>query len=347
MGEDRTDQPGPTNQRVTVPEAAELLDITAEAVRMRIKRGTLRSERQGGRVFVMLGQSQPTDRPDEPTTLISEMRSRIQFLEDELQRKDAILLNMTEAMKALSPPTQEAPSEAREPPQTVEEVPERATPQQAEAESQEGVERPQQRSGWLAPVDKLPWWHYVVGIIAVFLAAFFPPAANLIADYTIPTLALYVILLGAAWAVTGAFGFWVGFRQRIRRFWPQIISIGAVVGAVAGLGVIAYLVGVRGLRVDLIGNQVTILGLVVLYALPAWLLFVSASLLGNTWQRRRIGRISGTTPASPVSRTRQGAGQQPRKDLTPAQQAMLGWGGTIISALITLVGTIIAVRSGP
>ena len=63
-----------------MPEAAELLGITVEAVRMRIKRGTLRSERQGGRVFVLLGQSQPTDRPDEPTTLISEMRSRIQFL---------------------------------------------------------------------------------------------------------------------------------------------------------------------------------------------------------------------------------------------------------------------------
>jgi hypothetical protein len=42
------------------------------------------------------------------------------LLEDELQRKDAILLNMTEAMKALNPPAQEAPPEARESPQTVE-----------------------------------------------------------------------------------------------------------------------------------------------------------------------------------------------------------------------------------
>ena len=88
---------------------------------MRIKRGTLRAQRQAGRVFVLLGQSQPTDQPTEPTTLISEMRSRIQFLEEELQRKDAILLNMTEAMKALSPPPQETPSEARESPETVEE----------------------------------------------------------------------------------------------------------------------------------------------------------------------------------------------------------------------------------
>jgi hypothetical protein len=142
VGEDRTGQPNSTNQRVTVSEAAEILGITPEAVRMRIKRNTLRSERQAGRVFVLLGQDRPTDRPGEPTTLISEMRSRIQFLEDELQRKDAILLNMTEAMKALSPPSQEAPSDERESPQTVEEEPERAEPRPSTSESQEGVQRP-------------------------------------------------------------------------------------------------------------------------------------------------------------------------------------------------------------
>jgi len=124
-----------------VPEAAELLGITAEAVRMRIKRGTLRSERQGGRVFVLLGQSQPTDRPDEPTTLISEMRSRIQFLEDELQRKDAILLNMTEAMKALSPP--------QEPPES----PERDAPSPTPTEAPEGPQGGVQR----------PWWRKIFG----------------------------------------------------------------------------------------------------------------------------------------------------------------------------------------
>ena len=142
MGEDRTDRPGATNQRVTVPEAAELLGITAEAVRMRIKRGTLRSERQGGRVFVLLGRGQPTDRPDEPTTLISEMRSRIQFLEDELQRKDAILLNMTEAMKALNPPAQAAPSDERESPQTVEEQKGGAHPHPSAPGAQESLQRP-------------------------------------------------------------------------------------------------------------------------------------------------------------------------------------------------------------
>jgi len=142
VGEERTGQPGPTNQRVTVPEAAEILGITAEAVRMRIKRGTLHSERQAGRVFVLLGQGQPTDRPSEPKALISEMRSRIQFLEDELQRKDAILLNMTEAMKALSPPTQEAPSDERESPQAADEEQQRVAPRPAPAGPQESTQKP-------------------------------------------------------------------------------------------------------------------------------------------------------------------------------------------------------------
>jgi hypothetical protein len=145
VGEDRTGQPNATNQRVTVSEAAEALGITPEAVRMRIKRGTLRSERQAGRVFVLLGSEQPADQPTAPLggsgALISEMRSRIQFLEDELQRKDAILLNMTEAMKALSPPSQETPPEERESPQTVGEEQERVVPQPATSGAQESTWR--------------------------------------------------------------------------------------------------------------------------------------------------------------------------------------------------------------
>src|SRR5829696_3200438 len=59
--------------------------------------------------------------------------------------------------------------EPRESPETAEEVPDRAEPRPATGGAQEGTERPQQRGGWLAPVDKLPWWHYVVGFSLVFL----------------------------------------------------------------------------------------------------------------------------------------------------------------------------------
>jgi hypothetical protein len=51
------------------------------------------------------------------------MRERIVFLERELERKDAILLNMTEAMEAIAPPAQEEAPEPPEAPQTATEQP--------------------------------------------------------------------------------------------------------------------------------------------------------------------------------------------------------------------------------
>ena len=148
MEEDRTGQPGPTNQRVTVPEAAELLGITAEAVRMRIKRGTLRSQRQGGRVFVLLGQGQPTeqptDRPDEPNALISQMQGRIDSLERQLKEaaerdreNRRIIVALTSRIPAI-----EAPQDAQD-------VTERAEPRSYAAGPQEGAQR--------------PWWRRVLG----------------------------------------------------------------------------------------------------------------------------------------------------------------------------------------
>jgi len=150
VGEDRTGGPGPTNQRVTVPEAAELLGITAEAVRMRIKRGTLRSERQGGRVFVLLGQGQPTEQTTERTgptedrtaELIDTLRE--QLSEERQAHAEARRLLMA-ALERI-PPQLEAP---RESPQTVEEEPEGSEPRPATVESQEGAQR--------------PWWRRVFG----------------------------------------------------------------------------------------------------------------------------------------------------------------------------------------
>jgi len=327
-------------------EAADILGVSKEAVRKRVIRGTLRSDtEEDGRRYVYLdagGDESPTSAPD---ALISEMHSRIQFLEDELRRKDAILLNMTEAMKALNRPAQEAPPEARESPQTAEEAPDRAEPQPAMGGTQEGTEHPQQRGGWLAPVDKLPWWQYVLGLCLVFPATFLVggTADQLYDMGYFPRFALAAALAGI-WTVPGVIGFWVGIRQRILRLWSQIIPFGALIPIEVILAVYVYLKTWEDTSGLDLTDSASVTGL---FGLPGWLLFVSGALIGNSWQRRRIGRISDTTPASPVSRTIQGAAQQTRKDLTPTQQAVLGWGGAIISALITLVGTIISVRSGP
>jgi excisionase family DNA binding protein len=148
------------HDRLTIQEAAHRLGVSESAVRKRIKRGTLQREKtEDGRVLVyMESASAPGTeevRTPERDVLISEMQERLAFLEreldvrtEEIRRRDTIIMNMTEAMKALSPPSQEAPPDERESPQTVEEEPERAEPRPATGEAEEGAQRPQERSWW-------------------------------------------------------------------------------------------------------------------------------------------------------------------------------------------------------
>ena len=240
--------------------------------------------------------------------------------------------------------------EPRESPATAKEQQGRGEPRPATGGAQEGTEYPQQRGGWLAPVDKLPWWHYAIGLFLGFLAGFLTALVieATILPSSIPTfefvLVMIAIIAVTAWLPTTMFGLWIGYRNRHLRLWSQVLPLGVLVGGVTFIG---SMVPVVGLSVDLLPllfrfNSPEFLEI----GFPACLLFVSTSFIGNAWQRRRIGRISGTTPGSPVARSTQGASQRPSKDLTPAQQAMLGWGGGIIGALITLIGTIIAARSG-
>jgi excisionase family DNA binding protein len=44
-----------TRRRLSVSEAADALGVTVDAVRSRVKRGTIAHERAGGRVYVLLG----------------------------------------------------------------------------------------------------------------------------------------------------------------------------------------------------------------------------------------------------------------------------------------------------
>src|SRR5215218_8240568 len=153
------------HERLTIQEAAHRLGVSESAVRKRIKRGTLKREKtEDGRVLVYMESTSAPGaeevRLPERDALISEMQDRLAFLErelevraEEIRRRDTIIMNMTEAMKALSPPSQEAPPDERASPQTVEEEPERGEPHAATEGAQEGTAHPQQQSGWLAPVD--------------------------------------------------------------------------------------------------------------------------------------------------------------------------------------------------
>jgi hypothetical protein len=152
VGEDHT----PPKHRTTVAEAAEILGISAEAVRGRIRRGTLPVERESGTVYVLLeGRAEDRTTDDQPRTtgdqpndrtdlLIAELQDRVRSLEEANRENRRIIAALTSRIPAI-----EAPSEARESPETAEEEPERAEPRPATGGAQEGVQR--------------PWWRRVFG----------------------------------------------------------------------------------------------------------------------------------------------------------------------------------------
>ena len=152
MGEDRT----PPQHRTTVAEAAEILGISAEAVRGRIRRGTLPVERESGTVYVLLDHpsedrttaDQPRttdDQPDDRTDLlIAELQDRVRSLEEANRENRRIIAALTSRIPAI-----EAPQEATETPERVEGEPERAEPRPTTGRAQEGVRK--------------PWWRRVFG----------------------------------------------------------------------------------------------------------------------------------------------------------------------------------------
>jgi excisionase family DNA binding protein len=148
------DQPQ-ASQRLTVQEAAEVLGVTVDSVRGRIKRGTLTSIKgEAGTVYVLLeervssdqspGEFQlANDQPHDQSQLVDRMASEIEFLRGELQRKDAILLSMTEGLKAL-----EAPSQPRE------------SPVSSSEDADNGTPPPEQQE----PSQRRSWWREFFGL---------------------------------------------------------------------------------------------------------------------------------------------------------------------------------------
>jgi hypothetical protein len=116
-----SDQP-PTYRRVTVREAAKLLGISPEAVRARIKRGTLRKDKGlDGTVFVRLDAEQTRSNGDRSSDesdvsadhmrLVATLEEQVSFLRaelvtrnEELRRKDHIIAALTERIPELEAP---------------------------------------------------------------------------------------------------------------------------------------------------------------------------------------------------------------------------------------------------
>ena len=118
MDADRTaTQHGPDRRRVTVAEAAEILGITAEAVRTRIKRDKLTSVKEppgpGGTVYVLLevdptrpninptqqGQDQTSDQTGKRDELVEALREQVAYLQGVIATRDRELEQRTEEIR--------------------------------------------------------------------------------------------------------------------------------------------------------------------------------------------------------------------------------------------------------
>ena len=91
-------------ERLTYAQAASALGISTDAVRMRVRRGTLPSERDGdGPVKVLLDADQV--RPDNDVTnneLVSVLREQLAEEREARRRADTIILNLTQANASLA-----------------------------------------------------------------------------------------------------------------------------------------------------------------------------------------------------------------------------------------------------
>jgi len=116
-------------------DAADVLGLTVDAVRKRVKRGTLEAEKgSDGRLYVFLDTDQESDPPRSDTDrLISTLEEQLRLEREAHAEARRLLAAALERIPAI---------EAPESPETVEEEPERAEPRPTTGGAQEGARRP-------------------------------------------------------------------------------------------------------------------------------------------------------------------------------------------------------------
>jgi hypothetical protein len=138
---------------VSIQDAARRLGVSEGAVRKRVARGTLHHDKaDDGRVYVYLDAGvdarQDAGVDANNNVLISQLRSENQYLREENQRKDEIIMQQAMTMRQLTAPAEEERQEAPD-------SPESHVPSETPTDAGEGQETP----------DTRPWWQRWFGSV--------------------------------------------------------------------------------------------------------------------------------------------------------------------------------------
>ena len=153
---------GPTTDptHVTITDAAKRLGLSTEAVRMRVKRGTLASTRMAGTVYVLLPQPNagPNGGPNDQMALVRSLEDQVAYLrrqlatrDEELRRKDHLLAAALERI----PPQLEAP---RDTPPESPASPDLRNGHEAATVEPEGVDQRPANGGAQEAAEPRSWW---------------------------------------------------------------------------------------------------------------------------------------------------------------------------------------------
>jgi len=94
-----------TKKTVGIDEAAGILGLSKEALRKRIKRGSIEAVKdQAGRWQVTVEATGQATSPDASRTLIDQLRSENEFLRQQLHQQSIIIYNLSESVNLLEAP---------------------------------------------------------------------------------------------------------------------------------------------------------------------------------------------------------------------------------------------------
>jgi hypothetical protein len=334
VGEDRIRDAG-RDERVTVADAAKRLGITKEAVRKRISRRTLRSDKDpDGTVRVYVPSSGTPSRTASESfdrdELVDLLRAQLEDLRadrdawrEQARRSDYMASAALDRTRELEGRLRELEAPAESP---------AAEPASSETTTETSEDTPHPRSGTggpqaatevLSEAEPSLLWERVLVVILSTLTVPLPPvlavSSGLRGAEAVDVAAATGVLFGVVFPAV--FGFRLGRRVRSLRFWLNVAPVAAL------LGLITFITGWL-----IMGSDAYVFA-----GIPS-LVYSFAAVLGNALRRRSREKLIEERPSEfPQEATASAQGW------TPRQQAIVGLAGTIISALIGLIGTILTV----